>query len=160
MLPHILHSTTRSAAAVVHNQTQTLRNVLQLQTSNPSSGSNSNWGNGPSSGGPKFNTGSRFHTNYNVCNRSTQFLSSFFFVRGSYSHSFFNIVFGTFSNHMRFLERRTCSDAGKCCYLARCLGFSVRRDRRFCSSKNNQAHTSEETTHTQFECFTHCGRPC
>ena len=69
MLPHILHSTTRAAAAV-HNPTQALRNVLQLQSSGPSSGSNSSRGNGPSSGGPKFNTGSRFHTNYNVCSSS------------------------------------------------------------------------------------------
>src|SRR5438309_11288248 len=100
MLPHILHSTTRSAAAVVHNQTQTLRNVLQLQTSNPSSGSNSNWGNGPSSGGPKFNTGSRFHTNYNVCTDLRKFSSMV-----SYSHSFINIVFGAFSDNIHFLER-------------------------------------------------------
>lgn len=66
MLPHILHSTTR-AAAVVHNQTQAFRNVLQLQSSGPSSGSGSSRGNGPSSGGSKFNAGSRYHVNFNVC---------------------------------------------------------------------------------------------
>lgn len=65
MLPHILHSTTR-AAAVVHNQTQAFRNVLQLQSSGPSSGTGSGWGNGPSSGGSKFNPGSRYHVNLNV----------------------------------------------------------------------------------------------
>ena len=65
MLPHILHSTTR-AAAVVQNQTQAFRNVLQLQSSGPSSGSGSSWGNGPGPGGSKFNTGSRFHAGYNV----------------------------------------------------------------------------------------------
>jgi len=65
MLPHILHSTTR-AVAVVQNQTHTIRNVLQLQSSGPSSGSGSSWGNGPGPGGSKYNAGSRFYAGYNV----------------------------------------------------------------------------------------------
>jgi hypothetical protein len=65
MLPHILHSTTR-AVAVVHNQTHTFRNVLQLQSSGPSSGSGSNRGNGPGAGSSKYNAGSRFYSGYNV----------------------------------------------------------------------------------------------
>jgi len=65
MLPHILHSTTRAAAAI-QNQTHTIRNVLHLQSSGPSSGSGPSWGNGPGPGGSKFNTGSRFHAGYNV----------------------------------------------------------------------------------------------
>ena len=76
MLPnvatHILHSTTRAAAAV-QNQTHAIRNVLQLQSSGPSSGSGSSWGNGPGPGGAKYNTGSRFHAGYNV---SLQFFFS------------------------------------------------------------------------------------
>ncbi|KDR74356.1 hypothetical protein GALMADRAFT_123802 [Galerina marginata CBS 339.88] len=69
MLPHLLHSTTR-AVAVVQNQTHTIRNVLQLQSSGPSSGSGSNWGNGPGPGGSKFNTGSRFYAGYNSAGRA------------------------------------------------------------------------------------------
>ena len=65
MLPHILNSTARAAAAV-QNQTHTFRNVLHLQSSGPSSGSGPSWGNGPGPGGSKFNTGSRFYTGYNV----------------------------------------------------------------------------------------------
>ncbi|PPQ86751.1 hypothetical protein CVT25_012396 [Psilocybe cyanescens] len=68
MLPHILHSTTR-AVAVVQNQTHTLRNVLQLQSSGPSSGSGSSWGNGPGPGGSKYNAGSRFY-GYNNAGRA------------------------------------------------------------------------------------------
>jgi pentatricopeptide repeat protein len=73
MLPkvatHILHSTTRAAAAV-QNQTHAIRNVLQLQSSGPSSGSGSSWGNGPGPGGAKYNTGSRFHAGYNGAGRA------------------------------------------------------------------------------------------
>jgi hypothetical protein len=65
MLPHILNSTARAAAAV-QNQTHTIRNVLHLQSSGPSSGSGPSWGNGPGPGGSKFNTGSRFYAGYNV----------------------------------------------------------------------------------------------
>ena len=65
MLPHILNSTARAAAAV-QNQTHTIRNVLHLQSSGPSSGSGPSWGNGPGPGGSKFNTGSRFYPGYNV----------------------------------------------------------------------------------------------
>ena len=65
MLPHILNSTARAAAAV-QNQTHTIRNVLHLQSSGPSSGSGPGWGNGPGPGGSKFNTGSRFYAGYNV----------------------------------------------------------------------------------------------
>ena len=65
MLPHILNSTARAAAAV-QNQTHTIWNVLHLQSSGPSSGSGPNWGNGPGPGGSKFNTGSRFYAGYNV----------------------------------------------------------------------------------------------
>lgn len=90
MLPHILNSTARAAAAV-QNQTHTIRNVLHLQSSGPSSGSGPSWGNGPGPGGSKFNTGSRFYAGYNVL--------AFFFV------SF--LCFLTF-----FSERRTCSNAG------------------------------------------------
>lgn len=82
MLPkvatQILHSTTRAAASIQH-QTNTIRNVLQLQSSpGPSSGSgnlapwnspgSSHWGNnGPGPGGPKYNAGSRFQHGYSVC---------------------------------------------------------------------------------------------
>ncbi|KAF9530974.1 hypothetical protein CPB83DRAFT_849956 [Crepidotus variabilis] len=69
MLPHILHSTTR-AAAVVQNQTQVLKSVLQIQSSGPSSGSGSSRGNGPSSGGSKYNAGSRFHAGLNSAGRA------------------------------------------------------------------------------------------
>ena len=65
MLPHILHTTGR-AVAVVQNQTHTLRNVLQLQSSGPSSGSGSSWGNGPGPGGSKYGTGNRFYASHNV----------------------------------------------------------------------------------------------
>jgi hypothetical protein len=68
MLPHILNSTARAAAAV-QNQTHTIRNVLHLQSSGPSSGSGPSWGNGPGPGGSKFNTGSRFYAGYNVLAR-------------------------------------------------------------------------------------------
>ena len=82
MLPHILNSTARAAAAV-QNQTHTIRNVLHLQSSGPSSGSGPSWGNGPGPGGSKFNTGSRFYTGYNVlvfffCD--LMFFNLFFFV--------------------------------------------------------------------------------
>ena len=83
-----------------------------------------------------------------------------FIIIFSYSLSSFNSVFGAFADDIRSLERRTCSNAGECCYLARWLGLSVRRGRGFCSSKNYQIHTSEETTHTQLECFAHSGRSC
>ncbi|KAF8189730.1 hypothetical protein BJ912DRAFT_362094 [Pholiota molesta] len=69
MLPHILHSTGR-AVAVVHNQTHAFRNVLQLQSSGPSSGSGSGWGNGPGPGGSKYGAGSRFYTGYNSAGRA------------------------------------------------------------------------------------------
>ncbi|KAF9545343.1 hypothetical protein CPC08DRAFT_393028 [Agrocybe pediades] len=68
MLPHIIHSTTR-AVAVVQNQTHTIRNVLQLQSSGPSSGSSSSWGNGPGPGGSKY-AGSRFYAGYNSAGRA------------------------------------------------------------------------------------------
>ncbi|PBK65602.1 hypothetical protein ARMSODRAFT_960968 [Armillaria solidipes] len=60
MLPKVattlLHSGSRAATAV-QNQSHTIRNVLQLQSN---SGPNSNrGGNGPSSGGSRYNTGSR-----------------------------------------------------------------------------------------------------
>ena len=93
MLPkvatHILHTTSRAAAAV-HNQTSTLRNVLQLQTSSsPSSAAGSAnigpWnGNGSSSrgnshgpgpGGPKQNAGSRFYAGFTVSQSSAFFFS-------------------------------------------------------------------------------------
>ncbi|KAF8905824.1 hypothetical protein CPB84DRAFT_1676251 [Gymnopilus junonius] len=69
MLPHILHTTTR-AVAVVQNQTHTIRNVLQIQSSGPSSGSGPNWGNGPGPGSAKFNAGSRFYSGYNSAGRA------------------------------------------------------------------------------------------
>ncbi|KAF8960261.1 hypothetical protein BDZ97DRAFT_2038640 [Flammula alnicola] len=69
MLPHILHSTGR-AVAVVQNQTHTIRNVLQLQSSGPSSGSGSNWGNGPGPGSSKYGAGSRFYAGYNSAGRA------------------------------------------------------------------------------------------
>ena len=75
MLPHILNSTARAAAAV-QNQTHTIRNVLHLQSSGPSSGSGPSWGNGPGPGGSKFNTGSRFYAGYNVL----AFFSCLFYV--------------------------------------------------------------------------------
>lgn len=85
MLPkvatHILHHTSRAAAAVQNQTTQTIRNVLQFQSSpSPSSStgtlsgwngpgsSSSNWGsNGTGPGGAKYNAGSRFHNGYTVC---------------------------------------------------------------------------------------------
>lgn len=76
MLPkvatHILHTTSRAAAAV-QNQTHTIRNVFQLQHSSaPSSASgnlgpwngpgSSHWGgNGTGAGSTKYNTGSRYN---------------------------------------------------------------------------------------------------
>ncbi|KAF9028983.1 hypothetical protein BDZ89DRAFT_1133255 [Hymenopellis radicata] len=52
----ILHSSSRAASAV-QNQSSTIRNVLQFQSN---SGPNSNrGGNGPSSGGYKYNAGSK-----------------------------------------------------------------------------------------------------
>jgi hypothetical protein len=92
MLPHILNSTARAAAAV-QNQTHTIRNVLHLQSSGPSSGSGPSWGNGPGPGGSKFNTGSRFYTGYNVFAVFSVFC-------------FFLMLLTS------FLERRSCSDAG------------------------------------------------
>ena len=89
MLPHILHSTTRAAAAV-QNQTHTIRNVLHLQSSGPSSGSGPSWGNGPGPGGSKFNTGNRFHAGYNVLELFP--------------------IFSMLSD--LFLERWSCSDSG------------------------------------------------
>ncbi|KAF8996793.1 hypothetical protein BDQ17DRAFT_1363957 [Cyathus striatus] len=70
MLPkvatHILHSTSRAAASI-HSQTHTLRNVLQLQSSGPS-GSGS--GRGSNAGGPGAKqTGSRFYS-YNGAGRA------------------------------------------------------------------------------------------
>ncbi|KAJ6530432.1 hypothetical protein DFH09DRAFT_1184348 [Mycena vulgaris] len=78
MLPkvatHILHSTSRAAAAV-QNQTHTIRNVLHSSSSpssspsglgtwnGPSSSSSGGSSNGPGPGGQKY-TGSRFHTGY------------------------------------------------------------------------------------------------
>lgn len=86
----ILHHTSRAAAAV-QNQTHTLRNVLQLQSSsgpsastgtlgpwNGPGSSSSNWGsNGPGPGGAKYNAGSRFHNGYTVC---SSILSSFLYL--------------------------------------------------------------------------------
>ncbi|KAF9475906.1 hypothetical protein BDN70DRAFT_813231 [Pholiota conissans] len=69
MLPHILHSTGR-AVAIVHNQTNAIRNVLQPKSSGPSSGSGSTWGNGPGPGGSKYGAGSRFHAGYNNAGRA------------------------------------------------------------------------------------------
>ncbi|KII96119.1 hypothetical protein PLICRDRAFT_35049 [Plicaturopsis crispa FD-325 SS-3] len=78
MLPkvatHILHQTTRAAAAV-QSQTHAIRNVLQLQSSGPSSSSgtiggwngagSSSWGsNGTGPGGAKYNAGSRYYAGY------------------------------------------------------------------------------------------------
>jgi hypothetical protein len=77
MLPHILNSTARAAAAV-QNQTHTIRNVLHLQSSGPSSGSGPSWNNGPGPGGSKFNTGSRFYTGYNVLAFFLPFKKMFF----------------------------------------------------------------------------------
>ncbi|KAJ6538921.1 hypothetical protein B0H10DRAFT_2245479 [Mycena sp. CBHHK59/15] len=84
MLPkvatHILHSTSRAAAAV-HNQSHTIRNVLQLQSSSsPSAGtsslgpwngpsSSSSGNNGPGPGGQKY-TGSRFNNGYTGAGRA------------------------------------------------------------------------------------------
>ena len=85
MLPkvatHILHHTSRAAAAVQNQTTQTIRNVLQLQSSpgpststgtlsgwNGPGSSSSSWGNnGTGPGGTKHNAGSRFHNGYTVC---------------------------------------------------------------------------------------------
>jgi hypothetical protein len=90
MLPkvatHILHTTSRAAAAV-HNQTSTLRNVLQLQTSSsPSAAGSANIGpwngsgsssrgnnHGPGPGGPKQNAGSRFYAGFTVSQSSIFF---------------------------------------------------------------------------------------
>ncbi|KAF5322945.1 hypothetical protein D9619_001263 [Psilocybe cf. subviscida] len=69
MIPHLLHTTGR-AVAVVHNQTHTIRNVLQLQSSGPSSGSGSSWGNGPGPGSSKYGAGSRFYAGYNTAGRA------------------------------------------------------------------------------------------
>ncbi|CAA7269201.1 unnamed protein product [Cyclocybe aegerita] len=69
MFPQLLHTTTR-AVAVVQNQTHAFRNVLQLQSSGPSSGSGSGWGNGPGPGSSKFNAGSRFHAGLNNAGRA------------------------------------------------------------------------------------------
>lgn len=80
MLPkvatHILHTTSRAAASI-QNQSHTIRNVLQLQSSPcPSSGtgnlapwntpgSSNSGNNGPGTGGTKYNhPGSRFHNGY------------------------------------------------------------------------------------------------
>ncbi|KAF8628994.1 hypothetical protein AX15_003603 [Amanita polypyramis BW_CC] len=84
MLPkvatHILHTTSRAAAAV-HNQTSTFRNVLQLQTSsgpstatgtanigpwNGNGSGSSSWGNshGAGTGSAKQNAGSRFYSGF------------------------------------------------------------------------------------------------
>ncbi|KAJ7749278.1 hypothetical protein DFH07DRAFT_942104 [Mycena maculata] len=83
MLPkvatHILHSTSRAAAAV-QNQTHTIRNVLHSSSSpaptslgpwnGPSSSSSGgSSSNGPGPGGQKF-TGSRFHTGYSNAGRA------------------------------------------------------------------------------------------
>ncbi|KAJ7166477.1 hypothetical protein C8R43DRAFT_917900 [Mycena crocata] len=73
MLPkvatHILHSTSRAAAAV-HNQSHTIRNVFHSSPSNGTLGpwngprdSGGSGSNGPSPGGQKY-TGSRFHNGY------------------------------------------------------------------------------------------------
>ena len=82
MLPkvanHIFLHTSRAAAAVQNQTTQTIRNVLQLQTSSAPgstptglSGWNatgsSSWGSaGAGPGGAKFNAGSRFYNGYTV----------------------------------------------------------------------------------------------
>ncbi|KAF7348458.1 hypothetical protein MVEN_01362800 [Mycena venus] len=77
MLPkvatHLLHSTTRGAAAAVHSQSHTLRNVLHSSTSAPTSGNAGRAGsggssNGPGPGGQKY-TGSRY-TGYNSAGRA------------------------------------------------------------------------------------------
>lgn len=84
MLPklatHILHHTSRAAAAVQNQTGHTIRNVLQLQSSSAPSNStgtlggwngpgssSSSWGNtGAGPGGAKYNAGSRFHNGYTV----------------------------------------------------------------------------------------------
>ncbi|KIM42753.1 hypothetical protein M413DRAFT_18499 [Hebeloma cylindrosporum] len=86
MLPHILHSTTR-AVAVVHNQTHTFRNVLQLQSSGPSSGSGSNRGNGAGSGSSKYNAGSRFYSGYNSAGRAVTQANAITSQDGQFSQS-------------------------------------------------------------------------
>ncbi|TFK64720.1 hypothetical protein BDN72DRAFT_254116 [Pluteus cervinus] len=79
MLPkvatHLIHSTSR-AATIVQNQTHTIRNVLQFQSSSgPTTGptnlgpwnngtSSSKGNSGPGSGGAKHNAGSRFHPGF------------------------------------------------------------------------------------------------
>lgn len=68
---HILHHTSRAAAAV---QNQTIRNVLQIQTtgqsqSTPSSRhgpGSSHWSNNGGHGGSKFNPNNRFYAGYSV----------------------------------------------------------------------------------------------
>ncbi|KAF8883460.1 hypothetical protein BD779DRAFT_1747482 [Infundibulicybe gibba] len=84
MLPkvatHLLHTTSRAAAAV-QNQTYTIRNVLQLQSTSAPSGptglspwngpGNSHWGsNGPGPGSAKHQAGSRFHGGYTGAGRA------------------------------------------------------------------------------------------
>ena len=80
MLPKVattvLHTSSRAAAAV-HTQSHTLRNVFQLQSQSPAGSakggagsSSSGRGNGASSGGPKYNAGSRFQKGYHVCDSS------------------------------------------------------------------------------------------
>lgn len=86
MLPkvanQILHHTSRAVAAVQNQTGQTIRNVLQLQTSsgpssaagnlgawNTSGSSSSGWGSsGPGAGGAKHSS-SRFHSSYTVSPR-------------------------------------------------------------------------------------------
>lgn len=77
MLPkvanHIFLHTSRAVAAVQNQTGQTLRNVLQLQTSTPgppttwTGAGSSSWGSsGAGPGGAKFNAGSRFYDGYTV----------------------------------------------------------------------------------------------
>ncbi|KAK0455751.1 uncharacterized protein EV420DRAFT_1644531 [Desarmillaria tabescens] len=78
MLPKVattlLHSGSRAATAV-QNQSHTIRNVLQLQSN---SGPNSNrGGNGPSSGGSRYNTGSRsYHGSGRAVTQANTFVLS------------------------------------------------------------------------------------
>ena len=83
MLPkvanQILHHTSRAVAAVQNQTGQTIRSVLQLQSSsgpssaagnigawNTTGSSSSGWGSGPGAGGAKHQSSSRFHGSYSV----------------------------------------------------------------------------------------------
>jgi hypothetical protein len=79
MLPkvasHLLHHTSRAAAALQNQTGNAIKNVLQLQPSNSGGGiswngagsSSSSWGSyGAGPGGAKQNAGSRFYNGYTV----------------------------------------------------------------------------------------------